>query len=183
MVLTFLSLAFGTLVSEDLACVTAGLLIQRGQIDPSTGIIACIIGIFGGDVGLWGAGRVFGHAALAWPWIARKRQSFGDLRAWLERHAAGAIVGSRFLPGTRLPLYVMAGFVRLPVAIFAAWAFIGALLWTPVLVLLTAKLGDAFITRLSAPTSIGWLGSLLTAAVILGILHLWRGHLGPRSRG
>jgi membrane protein DedA with SNARE-associated domain len=103
--------------------------------------------------------------------------------AWLERHAAGAIVGSRFLPGTRLPLYVMAGFVRLPVAIFAAWAFIGALLWTPVLVLLTAKLGDAFITRLSAPTSIGWLGSLLTAAVILGILHLWRGHLGPRSRG
>jgi hypothetical protein len=105
MVLTFLSLAFGTLVSEDLACVTAGLLIQRGQIDPSTGIIACIIGIFGGDVGLWGAGRVFGHAALAWPWIARKRQSFGDLRSvartsrgrrdrWQpvsSRHAAAAL--------------------------------------------------------------------------------------------
>src|SRR5438477_559734 len=33
--LTFLSLMFGTLVSEDLACVTAGLLIQRGQIEAS----------------------------------------------------------------------------------------------------------------------------------------------------
>ena len=50
--LTFLSLMFGTLVSEDLACVTAGLLIQRGQIEASSAVVACTLGIFAGDVGL-----------------------------------------------------------------------------------------------------------------------------------
>ena len=61
--LTFCSLMFGTLVSEDLACVTAGLLIQRGQIGASSAVAACALGILAGDVGLWGIGRAFGRAA------------------------------------------------------------------------------------------------------------------------
>ena len=172
----FLSLFVGTFLSEDLACISAGLLIQRGDIGPAPAILACALGIFVGDVGLWGAGRVFGGAALAWPRVARQLQRgrLRDLRSWLERHAAGAIVGSRFMPGTRLPLYVVAGFVRLPGIVFALWAFVGTALWTPTLVLLTASLGDAFIARISPIVGLAWFPPLATVAAILLVLHVVR---------
>ena len=127
--LTFFSLMVGTLVSEDLACITAGLLIQRGQIGAPAAIAACALGIAAGDVGLWGLGRLFGRAALEWSWIARRVDpAYGDrLRLWLNRRAGWAIVASRFLPGTRLPLYVVAGFVRLSGTVFTFWALVGSL--------------------------------------------------------
>ena len=175
-VLTFISIVFGTFVSEDLACITAGLLIQRGELEVSTGILACTVGIFVGDVGLWAVGRVFGRAALGWPWIARQLQGgrFEDMQLWLTRHAAGAIVGSRFLPGTRLPLYVIAGLLELPGVVFALWALIGASLWTPTIILLTASLGDAFIARISPIVGFGLVPPMLVASGILLLLRVGR---------
>jgi membrane protein DedA with SNARE-associated domain len=175
-VIVFFALLFGTFVSEDLACITAGLLIQRGELGASAGIAACAIGIFVGDLGLWGAGRLCGRAAFAWPWMARhfRHHRLTDLRSWLKRHAAGAIVASRFLPGTRLPLYVVAGFVKLPCPVFMAWSLVGVLLWTPTLVLLTAGLGDAFIARISPVLGVGWLPRVVTVATVLLLLHVFR---------
>lgn len=180
--LAFISLVLGTFVSEDLACVTAGLLIQRDDINAPAGIVACTLGIFVGDAGLWAAGRVFGHAVVAWPWIGRQfqRERFAELRSWLERHAAGAIVASRFLPGTRLPLFLIAGILELPARVFAVWALVGALLRTPVLVLATARLGDTLTGRISPLVGIGWANHLLAALGMLSLLQVlrridWRG--------
>ena len=174
--LAFMSLVLGTFVSEDLACVTAGLLIQRGDINAPVGILACTLGIFVGDVGLWAAGRLFGHAVVAWPWAGRhvQRDRSIELRSWLERHAAGAIVASRFLPGTRLPLYLIAGILKLPAGVFAAWALVGAMLWTPALVLATARLGDALTGPVSPLISIDWVPHVLVALGILSLLHVLR---------
>ena len=171
--LTFFSLIFGTLVSEDLACITAGLLIQRGQIGAFSGVAACALGIFAGDVGLWGIGRVFGRAALGWSWIGQCLESgrVHEFRSWFDLHAGRTIIASRFLPGSRLPLYVIAGLVRLPGAVFASWALIGTLLWTPVLVLLTAILGNAFIARISPLVGSGWATHAVAAAAMVSLVH------------
>jgi membrane protein DedA with SNARE-associated domain len=171
--LTFLAVALGTFASEDLTCVATGLLIQRGQIGVTTGILGCTLGIFVGDVGLWAIGRLFGTAALAWPWTARRLEhhTLRDVRAWLDRHAAGAIVGSRFLPGTRFALYIISGVLRVPLAVFSLWALIAAVLWTPTIVLLTATLGEAFATRLKPVLGAGWFARIAVAAVALGLLH------------
>ena len=171
--LPFLAIVLATFASEDLTCVATGLVIQRGQLGVTEGILACTLGIFVGDVGLWAIGRLFGRAALAWPWAARRLQhhTLGDARVWLDRHAAGAIVGSRFLPGTRFALYVMSGILRMPVAVFSLWAFIAALLWTPTIVLLTATLGDAFVGRFTPLLGAGWTARLAAGAVALGLLQ------------
>ncbi len=185
--LTFLSLMFGTLVSEDLACMTAGLLIQRGQIEVSSAVLACTLGIFAGDVGLWALGRTFGRTALAWSWVARCLQPnrFREFRSWLDRHAGWAIVASRFLPGTRLPLYVIAGLVELPATVFATWALLGSVLWTPALVLLTAIAGDVFIGRISPLVGSGLVADIVAAAVMVVLLHGMRskGSNAPLARG
>jgi membrane protein DedA with SNARE-associated domain len=172
--LTLVSLVFGTFVSEDLACVTAGLLVQRGEIGAPAAILACTLGIFAGDVGLWGAGRLFGCAALAWPWVGRqlRQERFTELRLWLERHAGRAIVASRFLPGTRLPLYLIAGILDLPGGVFATWALVGTLLWTPALVLATAGLGEVFTSRVTSLADLNWVPDVVIAMVILSLLRI-----------
>ena len=182
--LVFASLLFGTFISEDLACVTAGLLIQRGEIGAPAGILACTLGIVVGDVGLWGVGRLFGRAVLAWPWVGRQLQAgrFCELRSWLDRHAASAIVASRFLPGTRLPLYVIAGILELPAGVFAAWALVGAMLWVPALVLGTARLGDAFSAYVPLLTRLGWIPQALIGLGILSLLQVLRGIVWRRDR-
>ena len=172
----FVSLALATLLSEDLTSIGAGLLIQRGEIGIATGVFACTLGIFVGDLGLWAVGRVMGRAALASPRMARRLRHgrMEELRRWLDRHAAGAIVGSRFLPGTRLPLYVLAGVLELPAAVFVKWSLLAVALWTPTVVLFTATLSDAFVPRLASVAGLGWTPRLLVAALVLLLLHAGR---------
>ena len=179
--LTFISLMFATLASEDLACVAAGLLIQRGQVEASSAVLACTLGIFAGDVGLWAIGRACGSSVLAWPRVARRLQPnrFHEFRSWLERHAGWAIVASRFLPGSRLPLYVIAGIVELPGMVFAGWALLGTLLWTPALVLLTAIIGDAFIGRISSLVGSAWMADMVAAVIIVLLLRGVRATRSP----
>jgi membrane protein DedA with SNARE-associated domain len=167
--LTLVAIAAATFVSEDATCIATGLLIQRGELDLTSGILACTTGIFVGDVGLWLLGRAFGRAVLAWRWIATRlpRERAERARAWLQRHAAGAIIGSRFTPGTRFALYVVAGVLRLPLAIFAVWALVGALLWTPTIILLTAALGDGFVARIAPIVGAGWPARIAAGATAL----------------
>jgi len=182
--IALLSLFFGTFASEDLACIAAGLLIQRGELGSAAAIIACAGGIFVGDVGLWAAGRVGARMVFRWPPIARQ---LGDDRlmqwsAWLERNAAAAIVGSRFLPGTRLPLYVIAGLLRLPGSVFAWWALVGTVLWTPALVLVSAGLGNVVLSRTSPGPGFEWVPGLAAGTAVFLIVRAARA-LFPLPKG
>jgi membrane protein DedA with SNARE-associated domain len=130
----FLGLMLGTLVSEDAACVAAGLLIREGHISAVTGVLGCGLGILLGDIGLWALGRT-----------GRRVTRLKAMARWLEKGAAVAIVASRFLPGTRLPLYVAAGALGVPFRTFALWTTIAVAVWTPMLVLFSASVGGLTI--------------------------------------
>jgi membrane protein DedA with SNARE-associated domain len=175
-VLTWLVIVAGTFVSEDATCIATGLLIQRGEIGLTRGILACVAGIYIGDFGLWALGRVSGGALLRWRWTERRlsHRRVQDARDWLNRHAAGAIVGSRFLPGTRFVVYLMAGALGLSGAVFALWSLIAALLWTPTLVLLSASLGDVFAARISPLVGSAWWSRLAAAIVAFMVVQAAR---------
>ena len=181
--LAFFSLLGGTLISEDLACIAAGLLVQRGDLRPASGVLACAVGIFVGDVGLWAIGRLCGRAALMWPRIARhlEGERFMELRSWLEGHAGKAIVASRFLPGTRLPLYVIAGLMGLPAIVFTRWALLATVLWTPAFVLLSASLGEAFVSRVSPAIGSAWVADVVAALVLAVVMRTFRSAVNARA--
>src|SRR5262249_14674789 len=61
----------GTFASEDVTSIAAGLLIREGQVDWFVGILACFLGIFVSDLGLWLLGRVLGRGLLERPWLRR----------------------------------------------------------------------------------------------------------------
>lgn len=148
-------LAASTLLSEDAACLTAAWLIQQGTIGPVEGVAACAAGIYGGDALLWLAGR------LSTRW---RVSGAGPLAPALRRAAAAtaahvdspfAILASRFLPGTRLPLYLAAGAVGRRPRAFFLWTLVAVLLWTPLVVLGASR-------------------SLLAAALAIVVLHIAR---------
>ena len=143
MLTTILLLAAGTLASEDLTCATAGQLVARGEVHSVVAVAGCFVGIYVGDLGLWLLGRLLGRRVLALPLVSRKLSParLDRLAQWFERNAARAIVASRFLPGTRLPLYVAAGVLGRGGAKFALWTLLAAAVWTPVVILLVALTG------------------------------------------
>jgi membrane protein DedA with SNARE-associated domain len=159
-------------VSEDLTSIGAGLLVRDGQIGAGEAVAACAAGVYIGDLGLWLAGRVLGRRLLALPSFARRLDAamLEALSARLDTRLAPMVLGSRFLPGSRLPMFVAAGiWGRRPVA-FALWSLAAVLLWTPPLVLLTATFGPS----LTSPV-IGELGyafrCLATAGALLIIVR------------
>src|SRR5688572_18802751 len=174
MVPTVVALALSTLVSEDLACVAAGTLIARGDLSPLAGVLACAIGIFAGDCALWACGR-FGAGALSrlgmmgrvprwWP----ATDPAGSLRGMhapaLARHAGALLLASRFTPGTRLPLYVSAGLARMSLRRFASWTGVAVALWTPAIVLASARAGEV---GADAGDNVVWLVAGALAAVVV----------------
>jgi membrane protein DedA with SNARE-associated domain len=161
-----------TLVSEDLACVTAGLLIREGRIGLGAGIAACALGILLGDIGLWGLGRASRRLIERWPGLARRleRLPLDEMRGWLARNAAGAMVASRFMPGTRLPLYVCAGHVGMSLALFTAWASIAVLLWTPAVVWLATGASDTVLAFLPSSGVFAWMSRAVLAVGLVSTL-------------
>ena len=67
----FASIALFTLISEDLACIAAGLLASQGIVSWSSAVAASAVGIYLGDILLYLTGYLVGisalqHAPLKW---------------------------------------------------------------------------------------------------------------------
>lgn len=178
-----LAVAAATLVSEDLACIAAGLLVSRGTIDFVPATVACFAGIVIGDLWLYSMGRYLGRPALArapLAWFVTPA-AVDRSAAWFRQRGMAIVLFTRFVPGTRLPTYVMAGILRAGAGRFLAAFLIAALLWTPLLVGASVAFGEQVLARFLAYESYALPGVLAVAAVIYLVLKLfipmmsWRG--------
>lgn len=161
-----LTIASGTFVSEDLTCIATGLLIRRREIIPLVGLMGCILGIYLGDLGLWTLGRVAGRRLLGWRPLARRLplERLEEFGRSFDRSVPAVVIASRFLPGTRLPIYLAAGIFGTRPWAFVLWTLLAALLWTPLLVLLVVWLGEAFVVPFERLIGAG--GASLAAAAL-----------------
>jgi membrane protein DedA with SNARE-associated domain len=150
------SLALATLASEDLAAGSAAVLAAGGQINVYAAAGAVAIGIYVGDLVLFACGRASHRVGVLRRWVAGQwsREQLEAVSRDLDRRLAVAIVASRFVPGTRLPLYVAAGmFSRRPAA-FCVWTLVAVSIWTPLLVSGVMVLGHAI--EPAAPWYLAW---------------------------
>lgn len=127
---------FATFVSEDAACILAGTAAANGRIGFAAALAACFLGIFVGDLLLFGAGRVAGARVFENPVVRRfvSPRGLGRASEWLENNAGSAVFFSRFVTGLRLPTYLAAGALRTDFVKFALWFILGSAIWTPILV-------------------------------------------------
>jgi membrane protein DedA with SNARE-associated domain len=170
-----LAIAVATFLSEDLACITAGILAAQGHLSLPLAIAASFFGIFAGDLLLFLGGRHLGRPLLRRAplrWLV-KEPALQDSAAWFARQGPRVIVLSRFLPGTRLPTYVAAGLSHVPLRSFLFFFLLAALLWTPILVWLASALGGRmydWFAQYSRYTLLTLVLAALAIAVVVKVL-------------
>lgn len=170
LMLILFALALATLITEDLTCAVTGLMIASGTLTWAQGVGACLSGILFGDYLLFLAGRIWGRPALnrvPLRWMIDP-VTLRETEEWFNEKAGKAILISRCLPGTRLPAYVAAGILGVPVRIFTAWFVLAGLIWTPLFVTVSAALSSQALEWIdryhhTAP-------ALLVAGVLLYLL-------------
>jgi membrane protein DedA with SNARE-associated domain len=109
-----LTLFLGTFVLEDLAAIGAGLLVAAGSISWPVAFIACFLGIWSGDAGLYALARCGGRRWFEQSRFQRYSARVTQSETWFANRGTSILIFSRVLPGARLPTYLAAGFLRIP---------------------------------------------------------------------
>jgi membrane protein DedA with SNARE-associated domain len=138
------AIALATLISEDMACIAAGLLSSEGALPFFWAFAGGFLGIFLGDLLLYGIGRVGGLALLRrvpFRWFLKEEQII-QAENLFEEHGAKLIFTSRLLPGSRLPIYAAAGILNYSVWKFSLFMSIAGALSAIILVGLSHHLGE-----------------------------------------
>ncbi len=181
--LVLLGLALATFLAEDLACIAAGLLVAKGTLTFVPAAAACTIGIFVGDMLLVVAGRSLGrHAVERAPlsWVVSPA-ALDRAERWFEARGVRMVVLSRFIPGSRLPLYLAAGVLRAPVRPIAIALAVASAVWTPLLVGLSWMTGGAIATWFERYEAWALSAVVISAALALLVVKVlvpaltWRG--------
>ena len=126
-----LSIFLATFIYEDGATLLAATLSASGSLDPRIGLLTTFLGIWVGDMGLYGLGSSFGRHTARSRWLQKylRPESLAKAEGWFARHGSLALVMSRAIPGSRLPLYVAAGALRLPFRLFAKTTAVCSAVW------------------------------------------------------
>lgn len=158
-----LAIVLATFLLEDAATIGAALLAASHSIEPPLALAALFVGIFAGDLGLYGLGAAARTRGRARNLIGEARMAKG--RDWLKRRYLPALVSARFVPGFRLPTYAASGFLGLPFWPFALVALIAGIVWTGVVFSLVFAFGPSVVEALGI-----WRWALAAILVVLLLL-------------
>ena len=175
-----LALMLGTFILEDTTAIAAGLLAHNGTISMPVAILGTGVGIYIGDLALYVMGAAAARGAKGTGWIRKRlpEARLAQLKGWLDRGSWKAVFLTRVISGTRLPVYLGAGFVGAGFAGFALWTGVAVALWTPFVVGGTALVGGSLIAWLEQHLGRSWTTWIVAAILVFITLHLalksWR---------
>ncbi|GBF58832.1 hypothetical protein PbB2_02520 [Candidatus Phycosocius bacilliformis] len=133
--LIYLSAFIAPFVQEDAAVVGAVTAFAHPGMDKmangSVILCAMLCGLVISD--LWK--YWLGWAARTQSWARRfaDKPGLADVGAKIQAHPGKTLMIARFVPGTRIPAYLAAGFLGVPFGVFALWIIVSALTYTSVI--------------------------------------------------
>jgi membrane protein DedA with SNARE-associated domain len=162
-------------VSEDAATISSSLSIFGGPLSWPLGFAACFAGIWLGDLGLYSLARCLGKPILQSRLVARFADAavIGRCQEKFNQRGSLALLASRFVPGMRLPTYLAAGLLSMPVARFAMVTAFAALVWIAGIFAIAKFLGSRVLIWLTLFQS-KIAAIVLTAFFIGAVLFLFR---------
>ena len=170
-VLQAMTLGFATFFQEDVPTVTAAVLASTGALSGWVGLLGCFLGIWFGDALLYLGARTFGRPLLRYSWASRfaSPDSIARSERWFAEKGAWLLVSSRFVPGTRLPTYLAAGFLRVPFTRFLQVTGVVVAVWTVGIFAVAQVVGPQLGDWLRRWNGGGW---VLVGVIVLGSLAL-----------
>lgn len=172
------SLFFLTFFSEDAATLGGAALAVAGQLATPLGLAACFLGIWLGDLGLYAVARYFGRPFLGRAWVKRRvnEDRLAKSEAWWKKRGLLVLLVARFVPGLRLPTYLIAGTLAVPFLSFAAVTALMGLVWVPLVFTLVWAAGTQAVAWYAVAK-----GTLIVAAVtilvLVGLPFIFRGRI------
>ena len=123
----YLCALIGPFIQEDAAVLGAASASVSGMATPMGMFIAITIGLTVSDLWKYWLGR----AAISQPWAKKHAEGPRVLKAKdsIVHNLGKSIMIARFVPGTRIPLYIAAGFFQASFAKFAGFIFLSALIY------------------------------------------------------
>ena len=132
---------FATFILEDVAAIGAGLLLASGQISWPAAFLSCFLGIWLGDVGLYAIARVGGRRWFERSRFAKYASKVSRSEQWFAKRGTPILIFSRLMPGARLPTYLAAGFLRVPLPRFLLVTGVASFAWTMVVLRVSELFG------------------------------------------
>jgi membrane protein DedA with SNARE-associated domain len=115
-----------TFVSEDAAVLGAAAMAAGGLLPWPVAFASCFLGIWLGDLWLYGMARVIGAPAIV---RYGNNAAIARSREWFKQRGSLVLLAVRFVPGLRLPGYLAAGAMRFPVRAFVIVTGFAAMVW------------------------------------------------------
>jgi membrane protein DedA with SNARE-associated domain len=158
----FFSIFFGTFVLEDVALASSIALIAEHEMSLASAFTACFLGIVVGDLGLYFLGYLMFRLGLGKNWKILKKYNTALVQLKRSDALTYSIVISRVIPGTRLPTYLGAGFLRYSFLKFFVLTVFSVFLWVLLALVGGNTLNMFFMGR--------WVFSVLTFLLCLNVL-------------
>lgn len=167
--LVSLAIILAAFISEDAATLAAATLAAMRAVEPRLAFTSSVAGIWLGDLGLYAIARRYGRTTIESRWMSRfiSREAITKGERWFGRNGAVGLFLSRCMPGTRLPMSLAAGTLRMPPLRFASIGAAGAFVWVTANFLIVAFSRERLIERGSASL---WLNVLIPAALFAAVI-------------
>jgi membrane protein DedA with SNARE-associated domain len=136
---------FSALVLEDVATIGAGLLLATGDITWPAAFTACFFGIWMGDTSLYGLARVGGRKWFEKSSFARLAPKVTCSERWFGKRGTPILIFTRMVPGARLPTYLAAGFLRVPLRRFLLVTGVASFVWTTIVLFAVKTFGERVV--------------------------------------
>ena len=174
---------FATFILEDVAAIGAGLLLAAGAISWPVAFASCWLGIWMGDAGLYALARFGGRKWFERSSFQKYSTPVARSEKWFAQRGTLILIFSRCVPGARLPTYLAAGFLRLPLPRFLSVTGTAAFVWTLFILWLAQNVGTPLLHWLGAykQGSFILLGAGMVLILLLQMLRRAITHFEPRK--
>ena len=197
---TLVAAGFGAPIPEEIPIVTAGAMVghdsQERYHEYTAAAVAggpgfyltphpegltrwwimlpiCIAGVVFGDTVLYAGGRLFGRQLLHSAWVKRKILP-DDKRHKIEQnfHDRGVLIllGARFTPGIRTPVFIMSGVLKMPIGRFLLADALYAIPGVNLLFWLAYLFTDQFVQAIEAVDKHRPLAALAVLSIVVGVV-------------
>jgi membrane protein DedA with SNARE-associated domain len=167
----------GLPIPDETLLIFAGYLIFKHELEPLPALAAGFLGSICGITVSYALGRMLGPYLVTrlGRFLHVEPEDLDHVRAWYEGKGKYGLVISYFIPGIRHLAAYVAGSSQLPLPVFAAFAYLGGLLWSSSFISIGYVLGDEW-AQMSASLHRYLLLSagIATVAIVIGFILMRR---------
>jgi membrane-associated protein len=161
----------GSFTPGETVVMAAGFVSEAGGLNPWLVGVSSLIGtLTGSNLSYWFGRRGGRDALLRWGGRFVDEERLTAAEEYFELHGNKTVLVSRFAAGFKNWVPVIAGASRMRLWIFELYTFIGAVIYTTLMIMLGRIFAENFDRALAIARNITWFGLFLLVAMFIALI-------------